>query len=265
MFGGLTSFTNPPETDWGERLLNTVASQAIRHLFSRSESVDVSVGCFPSNKLLQGSIDSFKMNGRGLVIRRQFPVEEMSFETNAVSIDFGSIATGQIRLKQPTQAIARVVLTEAGINEAFKAELVKNRLTNLALSSFDEISGGQAVSFTEVSVKLEDNNRIQILAKADVPNYGSVPISLWMTLAIERRRRIAFQSPQFDPDVIPEPLREVSQKLAFALAEVLDNMVDLDRFDLDGVQLRLNRMTTEGKKLIFSGYAQIERFPRTGG
>jgi hypothetical protein len=40
-------------------------------------------------------------------------------------------------------------------------------------------------------------------------------------------------------------------------------MVDFDRFDLDGVLLRVNRLETQGKNLVFSGYAQIERFPGT--
>ncbi|MFN9170514.1 MAG: DUF2993 domain-containing protein, partial [Dolichospermum sp.] len=48
-----------------------------------------------------------------------------------------------------------------------------------------------------------------------------------------------------------------------ALVEILDNMVDLDRFDLDGVKMRLNRLETEGQRLIFSGYAEIERIPRS--
>ncbi|MFM6278107.1 MAG: DUF2993 domain-containing protein, partial [Dolichospermum sp.] len=30
MFGGLTGLTDPKSTDWGERMLNTVASQTIR-------------------------------------------------------------------------------------------------------------------------------------------------------------------------------------------------------------------------------------------
>jgi hypothetical protein len=64
------------------------------------------VRCYPSSKLLQGSIDSFKMSGRGLVIRKDFAVEEMSFETDAVAIDFGSVLSGKLSLKQPTQAIA---------------------------------------------------------------------------------------------------------------------------------------------------------------
>ncbi|MFM6312672.1 MAG: DUF2993 domain-containing protein, partial [Dolichospermum sp.] len=40
MFGGLTGLTDPKSTDWGERMLNTVASQTIRHLFTQSESVE---------------------------------------------------------------------------------------------------------------------------------------------------------------------------------------------------------------------------------
>ncbi|HEY9616602.1 MAG TPA: DUF2993 domain-containing protein, partial [Microcoleaceae cyanobacterium] len=126
MFGGFT--VTPPGADFGERMLNTVASQSIRHLFTQSESVDVEIRCNPSSKLLQGSIDSFKMRGRNLVIRRDFLVEEMSFETDAVAIDFASVLKGNLRLRQPTQAIAQVALSEKGINQAFTAELVKQHL-----------------------------------------------------------------------------------------------------------------------------------------
>jgi hypothetical protein len=70
MFGGFAGTKNTPGTDWGEQMLNTVASKTIRHLFTRSESIEVAVRCYPSSKLLQGIIDSFKMSGRGLVIAR---------------------------------------------------------------------------------------------------------------------------------------------------------------------------------------------------
>lgn len=261
MLGGFTGTKNTSGTDWGEQMLNTVASKTIRHLFTQSESVDVSVRCFPSSKLLQGSIDSFKMSGRGLVIRREFRTEEMSFETDAVSLDFGSVLKGQIQLKQPTQAIAQVVLTEDDINNSFKAELVRKRLENIAIPALDELSGGQPISFTDVEVKLQPNNSLQLLAKADLPNQGLVPISMTSTLAVERRRRILFENPQFDGETVPESLREISRTLTTAMAEILNNMVDLDRFNLDGVTMRINRLETQGKKLIFSGYAQIDHIP----
>lgn len=261
MFGGFTGLTNPTGTDWGERMLNTVASKTIRHLFTQSESVEVSVRCYPSSKLLQGSIDSFKVNGRGLVIRKQFRAEELSFETDAVSIDFSSVLSGKLTLKQPTQAVAHVVLSEADINHSFSADLVKKRLQNLSVPALMEISGGKPVSFEQVEMQLLPNNQVRILAKADLSNGELVPISLTATIAIERRRRLTFQNPQFEAEAVPESQREISQNLTTALAEILDNMIDLDRFDLDGVKMRLNRLETQGKQLIFNGYAQIERIP----
>ena len=264
MFGGLTGLTDSQGTDWGERMLNTVASQTIRHLFTQSESVEVFVRCYPSSKLLQGSIDSFKMNGRGLVIRKDFLVEEMSFETNAVAIDFGAVLGGKLNLKQPTQAIAQVVLSEAGINQAFQAKLVTQHLLNLTLPALTALSGGEPVSFTDLQVELLPANHLRIVAKADLNNGILVPLRMVISVAVERRRRISFNNPQVELECIPEAQREISQALCMALAEILDNMVDLDRFDLDGVKMRLNRLETEGKNLIFSGYAEIERIPRNG-
>ncbi|MBW4447627.1 MAG: DUF2993 domain-containing protein [Spirirestis rafaelensis WJT71-NPBG6] len=264
MFGGITGLKDPKGTDWGERMLNTVASQTIRHLFSQSESVEVFVRCYPSSKLLQGSIDSFKMNGRGVVIRKDFPAEEISVETDAVSIDFSSVLAGKLTLKQPTQAIAKVVLSEEGINYSFKAELVKKRLLNLTVPALTELSGGNPVSFPEIRVELLPENRLRIFAKADLGDRELVPLDMTVTIAVERRRRVSFKDPQIQLDSVPEAQKEISKTLSVALADILDNMVDLDRFDLDGIKMRLNRLETEGKKLIFSGYAEIERIPRTG-
>ncbi|MEO1431417.1 MAG: DUF2993 domain-containing protein [Cyanobacteria bacterium J06633_8] len=263
MFGGLTGFKDSKGSDWGEQMLNTVASQTIRHLFTKSESVEVFVRCYPSSKLLQGSIDSFKMSGRGLVIRKDFFVEEMSFETDAVSIDFSSVLSGKLRLKQPTQAIAQVVLTQEGINQAFSAELVKKRLINLTEPTLTALSDGEPVSFTDVEVELLPDNRLKIFAKADLNNGELVPLYMTVKVGIERRRKVSFKSPEIDLESVPEAQRKTSETLCTALAEILDNMVDLDRFDLDGVKLRLNRLETQGQKLIFSGYAEIERIPRT--
>lgn len=263
MFGGLTGLTDTKSTDWGERMLNTVASQTIRHLFSKSESVEVFVRCYPSSKLLQGSIDSFQMKGCGLVIRKDFAVEEMSFETDAVAIDFGSVLSGKLTLKQPTQAVAQVILSEVGINRAFEAELVKKRLLNLSEPTLIAISGGEPVSFTEVNIKLLPENRLHLVAKADLNNSELIPLSMTIGIGIERRRRVSFKEPKLELEGVPEAQRQISQTLSLALVEILDNMVDLDRFDLDGVKMRLNRLETEGERLIFSGYAEIERIPQS--
>lgn len=264
MLSSFTGFTNKSGTDFGERMLNTVASQSIRHLFTRSEAVDVAVRCYPSSKLLQGVIDNFKMSGRGLVIRRAFEVKEMAFETDAVSIDVGSVLSGKLRLKQPTQAVAQVVLTEDAINRAFKAELVQRRLVGVKLDALTNLSGGEPVSFKDVKLTLLPDNQVKVSANTDLPNRQDVPISLLATLAVEKRRRISFDNPQFDPEGLPESIHGLSEIVTTAFAQVLNDMVDLDRFDLDGVVMRINRLETKGKTLVFSGYAQVEHFPGNG-
>ncbi|MGB8698467.1 MAG: DUF2993 domain-containing protein [Thermosynechococcaceae cyanobacterium] len=254
-------FQGSTQPDFGEQLINTVASQSIRRMFSESESVEVSIRCSPSSKLLQGNIDSIQMQGRTLVIRRQFQVEEMSFETDAIAVDFGSVLKGQIRLKHPTQAIAQVVLSEAGINRAFNGELVKRRLQQVVLPANDHTTIEGPVSFSDVSVKLLPANRIEIRAKGEVPHQGSIPIAVQTGLSVERRRKLVFTDPQFLTDGIPADLQPASQALTTAFAEILNAMVDLDRFDLDGVEMRINRVETEQERLLFSGYAQINHFP----
>ncbi len=264
MLSGLAGLTDPKGSDWGERMLNTVASKTIRHLFTQSESVEVLVRCYPSSKLFQGSIDSFKMTGQGLVIRRDFAIEEMCFETDAVSIDFSSVLSGKLKLKQPTQAVAQVVLSQSGINHAFKAELVKKRLINLSEPALVAISNGEPVSFPEIKIQLLPENCLHLIAKADINNGELVPLSMTISISIEKRRRVSFKDARFQLDEVPDQQRDISQRLGAALVTILDGMVDLDRFDLDGVKMRLNRLETQGEKLIFSGYAEIDHIPQSG-
>lgn len=262
MIGNVSGDKNNLGIDWGEKLLNTVANNTISHLFTESESISVTVRCLPSSKILQGSIDSFSMKGKGLVIRRQFRTEEMSFETDAVSIDFSSVLKGKLQLRQATQAVAQVILTQEDINEAFKAELVTKRLENITIPSLIELSGGIPVSFTDIWVELLQSNQVKILGKANLGN-KIVPIGLIATLSVEKRRKVRFQSPKFIPDNIPESIMKLSEIVTKIFVEILDGMVDLDQFDLDGITLRINRLTTEEKKIIFSGYAQIEKIPNS--
>ena len=136
-------------------------------------------------------------------------------------------------------------------------------MENLDLPALIELSGGQPVSFSDVKLQLLPNNRIKLFAQAELPN-RTIPVSMSSTLAVAKRRQLLFQDVQFEPEAIPEDLQTISKILTDILGEILNRMVDLDRFNLDGVILRLNRLKTEGKMLIFSGYAQIERVPKTG-
>ncbi|NJM97871.1 MAG: DUF2993 domain-containing protein [Phormidesmis sp. RL_2_1] len=260
MLGGLLG-SQSSSTDFGENMLNSVARQAIQQLFTRSESVDIAIRCSPSSKILQGVIDSFQMKGRGLVIRKMFEAAEMEFETDAVSIDVAGLMGGKIRLKQATHAIATVTMTESGINKAFKADLVEKHLQNVDTEEVTNLSGGDPISFRDVQIILLPEQRVRVSAKTDLPNRSDIPIQLLAEIDVERRRRVVFAKPQFDPEGLSEDVEWLSEALMPGFVGVLNKMVDLERFDLDGVSLRVNRLEVKGKRLLFNGYAEIEHFP----
>ncbi len=262
MLGSLLG-SQSPSTDFGENMLNSVARQAIQQLFTRSEAVEVSIRCSPSSKILQGVVDSFQMKGRGLVIRKMFEAAEMEFETDAVSIDVAGLMGGKIRLKQATHAIATVAMTESGINKAFKADLVEKHLQNVDTEEVTNLSGGDPVSFREVSIVLLSDQRVKVSAKTDLPNRSDIPICLSAKVTVKRRRQVIFDSPCFEPEGIAEDVQWLSEALMPGFLGVLNKMVDLERFDLDGVSLRVNRLDIEGNRLLFNGYAEIEHFPGT--
>lgn len=261
MLGSLLGSKSSSSTDFGENMLNSVARQAIQQLFTRSDSVEVSIRCSPSSKILQGAVDSFQMKGSGLIIRKMFEAAEMEFETDAVSLDVAGLIGGKIRLKQATHAIATVAMTESGINQAFKADLVEKHLQNVDTEAVTDLSGGEPVSFRDVNIGLSGSQRVSISAITDLPNRDDVPISLSAEVDVERRRRVVFNKPQFEPEGIPEDVQWLSEALMPGFVGVLNKMVDLERFDLDGVSLRVNRLEVEGKRLLFNGYAEIEHFP----
>ena len=260
MLGGLLG-SNSSSTDFGENMLSSVVSQAIRQLFTRSEAVEVSVRCSPASKILQCVVDSFQMKGRGLVIKKMFEAAEMEFETDAVSIDMSGLVGGKIRLKQATHAIATVTMTESGINKAFTADLVQKHLNGVETEEATSLSGGDPVSFRDVTMVLLPEQRVKISALTDLHNRADLPISLSAEVSVERRRRVVVTNIEFEPEGIPEDIQWLSEAMIPGFIGVLNKMVDLERFDLDGVSLRVNQLDVRGKNLLFNGYAEIEHFP----
>ena len=55
MLGGFTEFQSNAAGDFGERMINSVVTQSLRHLFSRSDSVAVAVRCSPPPQAAAGN------------------------------------------------------------------------------------------------------------------------------------------------------------------------------------------------------------------
>ncbi|MEO1592068.1 MAG: hypothetical protein AAFU71_12345 [Cyanobacteria bacterium J06632_22] len=81
-------------------------------------------------------------------------------------------------------------------------------------------------------------------------------IDLAADLDIQERRKIQFVNVRFnDEDDI------LANELGEAIIDHVNSLLDLDKFALDGTQLRVDKVRMRNKELIFYGTAKIDRFP----
>lgn len=244
VFGSL-----PFPNQGGDKLLSKAVTTAIAALFKRTGKLEANVRAEPMAKLLQGSVDGFDFIGQGMLMYNGLRIEGMELYLQAVSIDFGAIFSGQVKLRQPTQASMRVVLSEEDLTTSFNTPFVVEKLQRLEYQ-------GQSLNFHDTQMIIHDDQSIQIQSRIQLGQSGA-PISLDMTaqLEVEERRKLQFVNVSYEGD-------ETAQDLGKALIGHVNALLDLDQFALDGTQLRVDRARIRKKQMIFYGIAKIDRFPQ---
>lgn len=236
----------------GDQLISKAVSGAIAALFKRTGKLQANVRAEPVAKLLQGSIDGFDFIGNSLLMYNGLRIEAMELYVQAVSIDFSAIFRGQVKLRQPTQATLRVVLSEADLTTSFNTPFVVEKLQKLQYQ-------GQSLHFQNTQMILNDDKSLRLKSQIRLGD-ATEPIDIDITaqLQAEERRKIQFFNVTYEGDA-------EAIELGKALIEHVNNLLDLDKFALEGTQIRIDRLRLRNKQIIFYGIAKIEQFPQRKG
>ncbi|MEM1281102.1 MAG: DUF2993 domain-containing protein [Cyanobacteria bacterium P01_H01_bin.152] len=244
VFGNL-----PVPSQSGDQVVSRAVTAAISALFKRTERLEAVVRAEPVAKLLQGSVDGFDFLGGGLVMYSGLRVESMEFYVQSVGIDFGAIFKGQIKLKQSTQANMRIVLTEADLNDSFKTPFLAKKMQQLTFQ-------GEPLSFENTQLRILASQRIELSSEVWVGKSAEpIVVSFTTHVEVQNRRKIQFVDVDHG-EAVANP--ELSQ----ALVDHLNNLLDFDKFALDGMQLRVDQFRLRNQKLTLYGVANITDFPR---
>jgi len=242
---GSTSF----QAQSGDRLVSKVVGTAISALFKRSEKIEANVRAEPVAKLLQGSVDGFDFIGNGMLMYNGLRIAVMELYLQAVSIDFSAIFTGQVKLRQPTQASLRVVLTEEDLTDSFNTPFVVEKLQRLQYQ-------GEPLTFTKTLMTITPEKALRIQSGILLGN-SEEPIQVDFTTQVEvqDRQKIRFVDVQYSGN-------QEEINLSQALVNHVNDLLNLDKFALDGTQLRVDRLRIQNNSVIFYGSAQINQFPK---
>lgn len=233
----------------GDQLVSKVVTTAISALLKRSEKLDVKVRAEPVAKLLQGSVDGFDFVGQRLLMHSGLTVHQMEFFLQKLSIDFGAIFKGQVQLRQPTQASMRIALTEEDLTTSFNTSFLKGKLQQL---SFE----GQPMMFekTQISINEDQSLRMQSWVRQGQAEQ-LFEIDITAHVIVEDRRKLQFVDVSYGGD--PKAV-EMGQMLT----QHVNDLLDLDQFALEGMQLRVDQLRLRKKELTLYGIAHIEKFPQ---
>jgi len=240
---------SPAASQGGDQLVGAVATQAIRAMFQQTEQLTAQVRAFPVAKILMGSLDGFDLKGRGLVMRNGLRIQQMDLKVQAISLDIGAVFGGAIRLRQPTSGTIQVILTENDLSRAFNTPFIREKLQALTLD-------GQPLSFSDTQMQLTDDGGLALQSLIAVGQAEAQLVSLKAKIHLEGGRKILFIEPEYEGE--PE-----AQRIGAAVIGHINQLLDLDKFKLDGVTLRIFRCELRRGYLVFHGSAQIRQFPGT--
>jgi hypothetical protein len=253
MTGDATVALDKP--DFGEQALSKAVEIGLSTQLDEVENLEVDIRTDPG-KLLQGELESVKIEGQGLVMQKDLRAEELEVKTNSIAINPLSAAFGKIELTRPTEADAHVVLAEQDMERAFNSEYIHDKLQNL-----DVNVDGQAMTIDtrQVQFRLPGDGKIALNAEILLNKTGETKQVSFTTVP-----RMSAGGEQVSLDEVQYAEgQEVSPELTAALLERAGELLNLRNFELEGMSLRLKGLDVQKGKLTLQANAYVEKFPNS--
>ncbi len=241
--------------DLGEQALSKAAEVALTTQLDEVENLNVDIRTDPF-KLVQGQLDSVKIEGEGLVMQKDLRAEELQVQTGNIAINPLSAAFGKIELTQPTEADAHVVLTEQDIQRAFNSEFMHDKLQNLDVN----VDGKpMKIDTRQVEFGLPGENKVALKAQILLKETGETKQVSFTAVPrmVAGGDRISLEDVQYAEG------EEVSPELTAALLKSAGELLDLRNFELEGMSLRLKGLNVQNGKLTLQAQAHVEKFPES--
>ncbi|BAZ82806.1 DUF2993 domain-containing protein [Sphaerospermopsis kisseleviana CS-549] len=165
-----------------EKLLAQAAQSRLTEELDESEKIDVDIQT-DIGKIIQGKVDGVAIAGQGLVIKEKIRVQEIKLQTDSIAVNPFSAIFGQIKLNEPVNAIAHVVMEETDINLALTSEIIRSLVQKFQLDV-----DGKVVKFEpqEMQVFLPADETLEFQGKIWLKEQGNSHILGYHAIAHPR-------------------------------------------------------------------------------
>lgn len=236
-----------------EKALNKSAKFALSTQLDEAEDLEVKIKTDPG-KLARGELDSFVVEGEGLVMQEDLKMERLEIATDSIAVNPLKALTGKLELSKPTAGKARIVLNETDVNHAFTSEIFQSKMQDFDVN----IEGEEIIVDTqEVSCHFLRGDRVKINAKIILKPQGEIRKFAFSTAMkiTEDRRGVLLENVRYEEGT------EISPKLTTALIDEAREILHLSNFEMEGISLLLESLEVAEGKLTLQATAKITRLP----
>lgn len=239
----------------GEQALSKAAEMGLSTQLDEVEELNVDIRTNPI-KVMQGELDSVKIEGKGLVMKEELRTEKLQMEVGNIAINPLSAAFGKIELSHPTQAATQVVLTEEDINRAFNSEFLREKLQDIKVNLQNN---PVIVDTKKVELHLPSNDEFSLSATFQVRETGETKQTAFTAVPqiASGGNRISLDQVEYKEG------QEISPELTEALLSKTSDLLDLNNFELKGISLRLKKLDVQPGKLFLDAEAYVREFPNS--
>lgn len=243
----------PEEQRLEQKAVSKAAEIGISTQIDAAEKIDVDVQT-DLFKMVQGQADEITISGEGVVMQKDIRVQELELQTDSVSINPLSAIFGQIELNQPVNANARIVLTEADINNALTSDFVRSKLQKFDLNVDGEIVGLEAQEI-----------------KINLPGGGIIGCSGTILIHEQNNQSLLGFTALASPRTATQPVRLLAfnctrgkgftLEMVAPLMQKLKELVNLPYLELEDMALRITEMEVEQGSLTLIAEAYVRQLP----
>ncbi|WP_414512607.1 DUF2993 domain-containing protein [Nostoc sp. PCC 9305] len=243
----------PDEHRLEEQFLSQEAEKQVSNQLDEVEQIEIDVKT-DLLKILQGQSDGVAVAGQGLVIKEDIRIQEIKLQTDSIAINPFSALFGQIKLNEPVNTIARVILTEVDINRALTSEFVRSQMQNFELNVDRGI-----VSFEpeEIQVFLPGDGKIEFRGKVLLKEMGNTHPLAYTAIA---RPRTNSQPAMLEGFNCTEG-EGISIELITAFMQKAKELMNIPSFKWEDISFSIKDIEVQKGTLIVMLEAQIKQIP----
>ncbi|ELS01473.1 Protein of unknown function (DUF2993) [Xenococcus sp. PCC 7305] len=249
----------------GGWIADAIAKNTLNSNLDSVETLEVRIDNRPNYQLINGKLDKLRIATRGILIEQGLRIDVLELETDPISVDVTTLRNSNFKdlpnsFRQPLQAAARIVITEADLTTALQSETVVQQLQETINGLVAQRAGNSTRSYelSALQIDLLPENRIKLelqLSRLGTDKKQNRELALALELGFEVIAGVKVNLVEPQGTVNGRPM---SERLLGGFAQGISDRLDLTNLESLGILARLLQLEITEDKIELVAFTRIE-------